>query len=586
MDERDTPALATGTTIDGAVVEGWAGAGGYGDVYRARDRRTGTLLAIKVMPLARARDQARRESSLAPDFAHPNLVCQVGWGLWPLLMPRFFWLKMLFIEGRPLDTWVREENPSARAIVHKLLGVTRGLTVVHERGVVHRDVKEANILVRESDGEPVLVDFGAARGERDSTLTQGMFPPGTPLYRSPEAWRFAREHANQPGVHYRPGRADDLYALGVVFYRMLTGHAPFTLAADEGQSIDAILHKAPLPPPLFTRRVPEALSRVCLRLLEKTPEARYPSALALYEALNELLVGADASWDVPLRDPGAPRRGRPAPARKRPRPVPAWRRFLRRHAGAGAAVLGALALAGGGLVQWCGTATRDLPDTSHAVSPTLQRLLSREMAPVWPPPEAEWAATPPIGERTSAAVTALVARLQDDALKKRRSALSPLSKWCIGVTAAAQTACPAASVRPAPAPAVRSAPAPEDCPEGAWDNMLETLALPNFKHSVVFVPIGQKPMPLPVREGPISTTLSDTWGRLKSGTLLKGRLIFGDNRIYGRFTEAQTPSGDTFKVCMQLISNGEQGEKMARGSTKDHVLLFSSSVVRAVERFE
>lgn len=104
MEERDTPALATGTSIDGAEVEAWVGAGGFGSVYRARDRLTGALLAFKFISLQRAGARAYRECALGMRFHHPNLVQMMGSGVWPMRLPRFLWLKMRYIQGRSLGT--------------------------------------------------------------------------------------------------------------------------------------------------------------------------------------------------------------------------------------------------------------------------------------------------------------------------------------------------------------------------------------------------------------------------------------------------------------------------------------------------
>ncbi|HEX8539254.1 MAG TPA: protein kinase, partial [Cystobacter sp.] len=587
MNERDTPDLPPGTNVNGAIIEELVERGGYGTVYRARDKLTGTLFALKFVPLHRARQWAEREGILAMPFQHKNLVRQVGFSYWPPVLPEFFCLKMIYVEGRPLDVWAWEENPDTWAVVGKLVGVARGLAVVHDEHVVHRDVKEANILVRDEDGEPVLLDFGAAKREGQTTITEGMFPPGTPHYRSPEAWRFGLEHWNERRVTYRPGKADDQYALGVVLYRLLTRRFPFEVAWDDEASVKAVINQEPLPPHIVNPNVPWVVSDVCMKLLEKTPEKRYPSVLELVKELAHLLARADASWQVPLHDgPRVPRRGRrgaaarktpeaavppvePTPATPTPAmvadvPVQAMALQALRRAAVWMAVLVGVALAG----WWLARRWRpEFPSVaSSAPSPTWKSLLGQEVAPSWPPPEIERAAAPPQVEKAPAVVASLVTRPKDDALKKQQApqgdkkqkgALSTVARWCVGAAAAANTACPGAQVRPAPEA--------EPCPAGAVETMTETLGI-NIGEKVegLFAPYGSQREFVSVREGFTSVKTGGTRGKLPVGTILHGRLYFGEGRVYGRFTEAQTPTGDTYKVCMQILT-GEREAKRGGG---------------------
>ncbi|WNG30106.1 serine/threonine protein kinase [Cystobacter fuscus] len=622
MNERDTPELPPGTNVNGAIIEELVERGGYGTVYRARDKLTGTLFALKFVPLHRAKQWAEREGILAMPFQHKNLVQQVGFSYWPPVLPEFFCLKMIYVEGRPLDVWAWEENPDTWAVVGKLVGVARGLAVAHDKQVVHRDVKEANILVRDEDGEPVLVDFGAAKREGQTTITEGLFPPGTPHYRSPEAWRFGLEHWNDRRVTYRPGKADDQYALGVVLYRLLTRRFPFEVAWDDEASVQAVIHQEPLPPHIVNPNVPLVVSAVCMKLLEKTPEKRYPSVLELVKELSHLQARADASWQEPLHDgPRGPKRSRwaaaarekpgavepsvePAPATPTPAtvaqvPVQAMALQALRRAAVWMAVLVGVALAGGWLAR------RWKPESpsvaSSAPSPTWKSLLGQEVAPSWPPPEIERAAAPPPAKQTPAVVASLVTRPKDDALKKQQAPspkgdkkqkgpLSTVATWCVGAAAAANTACPGVQVRPPPEA--------EPCPAGAVETM-KTLGINiGAKVDGLFAPSGRQRQFVSVREGLTSVKTGGTRGKLPVGTSLHGRLYFGEGRVYGRFTEAQTPTGDTYKVCMQIFT-GERmakreggyykpgpGTEMESGSTPDNVLIFWLEDLEAVDRFE
>jgi len=621
MNERDMPDLPPGTSVNGAIIEELVDRGGYGTVYRARDKLSGTLLALKFVPLHRARQWAEREGTLAMSFEHKNLVRQVGFSYWPPVLPEFFCLKMLYVEGRPLDVWAWAENPDTLAVVGKMVGVARGLAVVHDENVVHRDVKEANIVVRDEDGEPVLLDFGSAKREGQATITEGMFPPGTPHYRSPEAWRFGLEHWNERRVTYRPGKADDQYALGVVLYRLLTHRFPFEVAWDDEASVKAVIHKEPLPPHIVNPNVPQVVSDLCMKLLEKTPEKRYPSVLELGKELTHLLGRADASWRVPLHDgPRLPRRGRrgaaerrkkpeaaappvePAPATPTPArvvdvPVQAMALQAFRRAVVWMAVLVSVALVGWWLSERRRPEPQPTPVASSSPSPTLRSLLGQEVAPAWPPPEIEQAAAPPPVEKTPAVVASLVTRPKDDALKKpqapspqgdktQKGILSPVAKWCVGAAAAANMACPGAQVRPAPES--------EPCPAGAVETMEETLGIPIGSTGAVSFTHEHANF-ITVREGVTSAWLSYggapegvpgyRWN-LPTGSILSGRLLFGDGRVYARFTEARTPTGDTFKVCLEAGYEGKRGVPAEPDGGPETAKVFATIGVEAVRRFE
>jgi predicted Ser/Thr protein kinase len=283
-----------GTDIAGFAVEGLLGTGGYGVVYRAT--RGGAEVALKLQPLDVRGAWPEREVSLLVRLRHRNVVGFRGCGLFPEGAPRGFYLAMEYVRGRPLPQWVDEENPGARRAAELMRGLAGGLEATHAAGVLHRDIKESNVVVREADGEPVLVDFGVGAYAGAPRLTAGVLPPGTPRYRSPEALAFRR--ASRPGERYVASAADDLYALGVAFYWVLTGRHPFAEAQTPSE-VEAVISLAPRAPRELNPRVPVELSALCLRLLEKRPEAR-GSATGLREALEAVLAGADASWEVPL----------------------------------------------------------------------------------------------------------------------------------------------------------------------------------------------------------------------------------------------------------------------------------------------
>ncbi|QRN95425.1 serine/threonine protein kinase [Archangium violaceum] len=578
MNALETPPLPPGTRIGADVVEGVLGAGGFGIVYRVRGPE-GYRSALKMMPLAECEERAWREATIGARLRHPNLVRQLGAGQWPDTEPRFVWLKLELVEGQPLDVYAWEHDVDSCWVVDRVLEVARALAVVHEAQVVHRDVKEANILVRERDGQAVLLDFGVGYYARAPTITQGLFPPGTPQYRSPEAWRFGEENAGVKGVHYRAGPGDDLYAVGVVLYRLLTGRDPFRVDAEGRVDMEAVLHRAPLPPHIVNPRVPRVVEEVCLRLLEKTPEARYPGAVALCEALEAVRSRADESWKVPLRE-----RARAAGERRA-------RGASRRVAWAGVGL--GLALGGWWLA-------RSPPGVSRAGSPTREASAGQEVAPPGPGPESARAAAPPLEESTSAAVAPSAAPRKDSAPVKKQKTTGPQRETrpsdlgaaarnaCLGLTGAALQACMSAQQQ---VPPMRPLPPPQECPAGAVDTMTRMLGLRVGEISSVEWSL-VRGRSVPVRED-TPVFVPGHW-RTPSGQLalpdetrISGRLYIGEGRVYGRFTEAHTPNGETYKVCLELLDTGDNvGLELRPGSGSGIILVDPVARLRVVDRFE
>ena len=540
--------LTPGMRVAGFTVEGLLASGSFGVVYRAsRDRRP---FAIKLVPMDA---RGEREVDALRRVRHPNVVGFHGYGLWPDDEPRFLVLALELVGGRPLDVWAREENPSALELVERVvLPLVGTLAEVHATGVVHRDLKEANIVMREADGLPVLVDFGSAGYEGAPRLT-AVLPPGTPEYRSPEAVRFAQDSCLSGPYQSSPG--DDLWALGVTLYGLLTRVLPFGDRESAGMN-RAILEEAPTPPHALNPRVPPALGEACLRLLAKAPEARYADARRLEEVLKAAMARADDTWRVPLFLNG--RRGRRPPL------------FRRWPWSAGAAftvavLLGAVAV------------SNDVPEEApHEEAPQAAPPVVWVHHHVTPQVSFghEFAAEDMTGEVVSSAglqrssTPALIAYAMHREVHPMFK--SPKTRSAFIAACLASSACSSA-------PKVRPPPPPEECPPGAWE-VHESRSL--LGDAVASLHLNRKHIPVtlePVKEGPIQVRLvAGYWkGGMPKNTIFSGRLFIATKGIYMRFTEARFPTGETLPVCMDADSTGEGYVNLEPGSTPERPLIKS-----------
>ncbi|WPB80672.1 serine/threonine-protein kinase [Archangium violaceum] len=284
-------------------VVGPLGRGGQGHVFLAEwEGRSYVLKFFRSLPVSHS---GELELDILRHLEHPNVVRVLGHGRWPYPEEGYFYLVMEYVKGRTLLRHALENNPSARTGATLMLEAARALAVVHNQGVLHRDVKPDNLLVREADGKPVWVDFGVGHLEGRATLPRmRRLPPGTPEYTSPEAYRFLEEHPEEE-ARYQPGMADEVWAFGVTMYELLTDALPFGSRMGNPCMVKDIRTRTPVAPHVDNPRVPEALSRVCLHMLEKEPRARLADMDAVATALEAALVEAGADWDVPMMDPDA-----------------------------------------------------------------------------------------------------------------------------------------------------------------------------------------------------------------------------------------------------------------------------------------
>lgn len=251
------------------------GRGGMGAVYRATETATGRPVAVKVLHpsmVAQGDMLARfeREARVMSRLNHPNLV--------PLLALEHdgdvHFLVMRYAEGESLSTRLKERGRhTVREALPILAQLGSALDYLHARGIVHRDVKPANVILSAA-GHVTLLDFGISR-PLDSSLTRAGAVLGTPQYMAPE-------QAIGDTVDHRA----DLYALGLIAYHLVTGEPPFG-KTDTFEAIRRHLFETPQLASEKSAAVSEALARVLARALAKKPSERYESAQAFQEALVE-----------------------------------------------------------------------------------------------------------------------------------------------------------------------------------------------------------------------------------------------------------------------------------------------------------
>ena len=266
--------------------------GGHGDVYLVHHEALDKDMALKVMKDQFAKDEQfvelfKREAKIAAKLSHPNIVAVNDAGEGIFEGQKVPYMAMEYISEGTLSDLIKQEGllPPHMAVEHAIR-VAEALEAAHRSGLIHRDIKSKNILLTES-GEAKVADFGIARAVATATVAASSsgLRLGTPHYISPE-------QANGEPATFQ----SDLYSLGVVFYEMLTGKLPY-----DAESVWGILSKhirGQLSPPTeVNRHVPEGINQVCVRLLAKDPNERYPDAAALIAVLKAVKDNPDAVVD-------------------------------------------------------------------------------------------------------------------------------------------------------------------------------------------------------------------------------------------------------------------------------------------------
>ena len=276
-----TPRLEPGAVVGRFEILAFLGAGGISQVYRARDSRLGRTVALKFVTDPADRAAGSRllvEAQHASILNHPN-ICGVHEAENDDELP---FIVLELVEGSTLSDVLKERRPAIREVIQWAKEIAAALDHAHRRGVIHRDLKSANVAVS-PDGSVKVLDFGLSRRLAG---TDGLVPSPTEIL----------THASVAGTltHIAPevlkgapvDQRVDLWALGVMLYEMTSGSAPFRRTTAQ-QTADAILHEAPEPLPA---NVPNPLRHVIERCLAKEPASRFVSAADLRKALDALTL--------------------------------------------------------------------------------------------------------------------------------------------------------------------------------------------------------------------------------------------------------------------------------------------------------
>jgi serine/threonine protein kinase/tetratricopeptide (TPR) repeat protein len=262
------------------------GAGGMGEVYRATDTKLGRDVALKILPAEMARDperlaRFRREARAVATLNHPHIVTLFS----VEEADGIHFLTMELVDGQSLERVIGGSALPVERIVEIASALADALAAAHEKSIVHRDLKPANVMLT-GDGRVKVLDFGLAKEMHpsepdDATMTSAGHTAlgvvmGTPAYMSPEqiAGR-ALDHRT------------DIFSLGIILYEMASGRRPFD-GASSAELASAILRDTPHPLSEIRAGIPDALSMVIQRCLEKTTENRFASARDVRDALQAL----------------------------------------------------------------------------------------------------------------------------------------------------------------------------------------------------------------------------------------------------------------------------------------------------------
>jgi len=298
-------AVAAGTQLGPYEILSPIGAGGMGEVYRARDSRIGRDVAVKILPEAFTVDPDRlfrfeREVTVTGALNHPNIVAVHDVGTHAGVPYVVYEL----LEGKTLRIWLEGSGRlAARKCADLALQMARGLAAAHEKGIVHRDLKPENLFVT-TDGRLKILDFGLAKREhapepkpQPGSENPGMSSqPTVPWHTSPgtrlgTVAYMSPEQVRGEAVDHR----SDIFSFGAVVYEMLSGRAAFRRTTSS-ETLAAILNEDPPEPSEASAPLPPSFHTLVWRCLEKAPAERFQSAQDLAFALESMLSASDSGF--------------------------------------------------------------------------------------------------------------------------------------------------------------------------------------------------------------------------------------------------------------------------------------------------
>ncbi|MFY0527106.1 serine/threonine-protein kinase [Archangium gephyra] len=297
--------LQPGDTVRHYQVVRRLGSGGFANVFLVETGGRPYTMKIAARPPgdedeAREDERAFREAISLGHFRHPNLLTVRELGRWPELEGGHFFFVTDYVPGLPFNAWRWKTQAPLRRFIQVASELVLVMGELHERGVCHRDIKADNVLVRDGDDKPFLIDFGAVFLPGAYTLTREL-PPVTFHNMPPEVAAFLRGGEWEQGAHFPASPAADLYAFGALLYEALTDCHPFNPRLPLDKLLLAIEFLPPVEPGQLDPRVPPGLGELVMRLLAKEPAQRPPSAKAVHEELMGLLEreGESEPWKEP-----------------------------------------------------------------------------------------------------------------------------------------------------------------------------------------------------------------------------------------------------------------------------------------------